>query len=126
MMDVLFYYYYLCYKNVIPDVKPHFTAVWSISIISAFFVIIPIDLFCNYKFHIVLDIWIWISVTGAIFLILYLRYIQSNKWKEIIKEKPMFGNSHKLSIIFAVSFFLLGLLVYNIGAILGRKILYSP
>jgi archaellum biogenesis protein FlaJ (TadC family) len=124
MMDVLFYYYYLCYKNIIPDVKPHLTAVWSISVIIAFLVIVPIDLFCNYRFHIVLDVWIWVSVTGTILFIMYLHYIKSNKWKEIIKEKPMLWNSHKLSIIFAVSFFLLGLLVYNIGAILGREILH--
>jgi hypothetical protein len=56
---------------------------------------------------------------------MYLHYIKSNKWKKIIKEKPVLWNSHKLSIIFAVAFFLLGLLVYNIGAILGKQILAS-
>jgi peptidoglycan/LPS O-acetylase OafA/YrhL len=125
MMDVLFYYYYLCYKNVIPDVKPHLTAIWSISVIIAFLIIIPIDLFCIYKFHIVLDVWIWIVVIVTVLFVMYLYYIKSNKWKKIIKEKPMLWNSHKLSIIFAVSFFLLGLLVYNIGAFLGKILLNS-
>jgi hypothetical protein len=126
MMDVLFYYYYLCYKNIIPDVKPHFTAVWVMGITISFFITIPAYLFFIYRFHIVLDSWFFLCVIGVIISILYLYYLKTNKWKQIIKEKPMLNNSHKLSIVFTITFTVLGFAFLVIGAILGKKILDSP
>jgi uncharacterized protein involved in cysteine biosynthesis len=125
MMDVLFYYYYLCYKNVIPDVKPHLTAVWVMSVTIALIINVPINLLFIYWFHTMLDTWIMIGILGVIFLIIYLHYLKTNKWKQIIKEKPVLWNSHRLSIIFTIAFTVLGIAVLIAGMIIGKKILSS-
>jgi uncharacterized membrane protein YidH (DUF202 family) len=106
-------------------VRPQFTAVWVMGLTFSWFVIVPIDLFCIYQFHIIIDRWIFLCIVGIIILIIYLHYLRTNKWKQIIEKKPMLWNSHKLSIIFTIAFTVFGLAVFIVGMILGKKILES-
>jgi energy-converting hydrogenase Eha subunit A len=66
-----------------------------------------------------------LCIIGIIIFVIYQHYLISNKWKRIIKEKPMLRNSHKLSIIFTIAFTVFGIVILVAGMILGRKILES-
>jgi heme/copper-type cytochrome/quinol oxidase subunit 2 len=70
-----------------------------------------------------LNTWIMMGIVGIIFFIIYLHYLKTNKWKQIIKEKPVLCNNHRLSIIFTIAFTVLGIVIFIAGMILGKKIL---
>jgi hypothetical protein len=123
MMDILFYYYYLFCKN--GGKVPLFGAVCMISLTFSWFVIVSIELFCSYQFHktILNDEFSACFVGSIVLLLFHLYYINSGRWKKVIRKKPKLLNSHILSIVYTIGFSILSLLVLAKGADLINEIL---
>jgi hypothetical protein len=122
-MNVIYYYYYLFYTKVLPDDQPHSTVIYTLGFTLGLIVNFAIDLVLSIIFKIHQSKWTMIGVAGFIILILYLHYYRSGKGFKVIVEKPMFKNSHKLSIAITLMVFFLGLISMFMEAFLIKYII---
>lgn len=123
MLDILYYYYYLLYTKLIPEVSPHFTAVWVLSLVLALIITGIGHLFLVVFFKIPFK-QEYIILFAVIFFAMYLRYIKSGRGKRVIKQKPMLKGSNKLSIIYTASVTLMALIVIFLFPIITHYILH--
>lgn len=107
MLNVLYYYYYLFYKKILKDPEPHLATILALSFSESLLIngsadILSVNFFCK-------KIGKW-PMIGVLIILLALNYIYYNKSKKaqtIIKEQPVFLNSHYLTVIIILSFFIL-------------------
>lgn len=106
-MDVIYYYCYLFYKKILKEDEPHATTIWVIGFIEGFFTNIVLYSLLVYFYCIkTLNIWIMIFIVGLFLLANYIYFYKSGRAKKIVKEKPMFYSSKKISITITVIFFI--------------------
>jgi hypothetical protein len=104
MIKTLYYYYYLFYKKMLKDTEPHMLATLVLAFSFSLFLIGIINVTMAYFIKTTLDHFVMIGINLLMILILYLTLHKTEK--AIVKEKPMFFNSHMLSILITFLFFL--------------------
>jgi pilus assembly protein TadC len=105
MINTLYYYYYLFYKKILKDNEPHMLATLVLSFSFSLLVNGVIDITVAHLFGISLGKYVMLGFLLLIIAVLYFTLHRTGRSKEIVKEKPMFFNSHALSIFITLSFF---------------------
>ena len=101
MFKVLYYYYYVFYTKALVQSNPHFVTKLGISAVQSFFLnglldVSSVTLLCQK-----IDAWVMISVSVLI-LIANFSYFNKNIVSQIITNKPMLFNNHRLTILFVI------------------------
>ena len=119
--DLIFYNYYFFFKKRMPfDITPEFSTVIGISanLVFAIMGIIGVPMALVGK-HAILFTTFFIGV--GVFLCCYRYFMFSNKWKKILKAKPII-KSKSFSIAITVLFFCFGILCAICGPILMKHL----
>lgn len=106
VLKVLYYNYYLFYKNILKDSEPYFTANFALGASCSFplnFIIAIIVIYNHYS----LPAWVYFSIAMLLVGLGYIYTIKKGKGEEIVKSKPVLFNSQKLSAAFTIAFFVL-------------------
>ncbi len=106
MIKVFYYYYYLFYKKILKDNEPHLLATLVLNFSMSLLVNGLLDITLAHTIKYALGKWEMISVLVLLLAFFYFSYHRTGKAEKIIKEKPMFFNSNKLSIILTIVFFI--------------------
>ncbi len=122
MIKTFYYYYHLFYKNIFKDNDSYFTARLAVTASESLFLISVLDISSAYFFCQPLNKYSMAGITLFLLIINTLLFFNSERTKNIEKNKPQFFNSHNLSIAITLIFFLittssmfwLGYLVQNI------------
>lgn len=99
MFEVLYYYYYLFYTRIIPDSEPHATVIFSLSFVESLLINGIIDFIAVTWFCFKVGKWTMIAITALTILLNYWYYQRSGLNTTIVREKPRFFGSHKLTIL---------------------------
>jgi len=121
MINVLYYYYYLFYKNIWKDNDPHLSTILSLSFIISLIINGLIDFFLSSVYSIFLDTYLKMGILIIIIFLMHY-YFKKEMRKEILKVKPMIYN-HMISKIISIVFFLIGLFFLFFKADIVRNIL---
>lgn len=98
-MKVFYYYYYLFYTRIIPDVEPHATAVFVLSFTQSLFLIFITEfLWVHTNCEFLLEKWSMIAIFLVILGSNFLLFFRSNWGQQIVNTKPSFFDSKALSI----------------------------
>jgi len=119
-MDVIFYYYYLFYTKIIKDDEPFATTCWALSASEGFFSAVMLHIFFTRFFCFQTSKWMMVIPTCLFLLINYLYFNKSGRSRKIVKEKPMFFSSHKLSVALTLLFFIATFSTLIWGAVYAR------
>lgn len=123
-MNVIYYYYFLFYSKVFKEDEPHLTARLVLSFCQSLFIngliadTIALHFFC-YE----ISKWIMISVLACILLFNYFYYSKSGRDKIIVKEKPVFFGSQRVSILISIIFFVVTISWMFWGPFYGKYVL---
>lgn len=123
MIKVLYYYYYLFYKNIWKDKDPHLTTILSLSFISYLIINGIVDIILTSIFSIYLNKYVRLGILIVIIFLMHYSF-RKEKRKDILKNKPMIY-SQKISKIISIAFLLMGLFFHFFSADIVRNILYS-
>ncbi len=123
MIKVLYYYYYLFYKNIWKDKDPHLTTILSLSFIIYLIMSGVIDIILASIFSICLNKYVRLGILIIIIFIMHYLF-RKEKRKDILKNKPMIY-SQKISKIISIVFLFIGLFFLFFNADIVRNILYS-
>lgn len=121
VLAIIFYYYYSFFKKRMPfDVSPEFSTIIGIGAVLCFAImgIIGVPLAFAGRFALLITMFI---IGVCILIVLYKYFILSNKWKEIIKNKPIIKNN-RVSIAIVIAFFVFGILCAICGPIIAKQI----
>ena len=122
MLKVFYYYYYLFYTKVLVQPEPHFVTVLALSASEGLLINAIID-FLAIKFYCTgAGKWTMLSVFTLLLVINFVIY-GKNKVRDLIKEKPMFFGSKRLSLLVSLIFFLITSSWLFWGAVLGKYLL---
>lgn len=107
MIKVFYYYYYLFYTKIIPDSHPHATVIFTLSFSLTLLINGLINIILAYTIQYALSKYEMAGMFVLIMGINYLKFYRNGRAEEIINERPMFFNNHKLSIALTILFFLI-------------------
>lgn len=107
MINIFYYYYYLFYTKVLPDSQPHSTVIFTLSFSLSLLVNGLLSLIAAYAVDYNMSKYVMVSIFIIIVIVNYLIFYKSGKGKQLVKEKPKVLNSHKVSLLFTVIFFLI-------------------
>ena len=121
MIKVLYYNYYLFYKNIWKDEDPHLSTILSLSFIISLIVngIIDITLASTYSLY--LSKYLRLGVLFIIILFMHY-FFRKEKRKDILREKPMIYN-HDISKTISIVFLFTGLFFLFFNADIVKNIL---
>jgi hypothetical protein len=106
-MNVLYYYCYLFYSRIIPDTEPHATVIFVLSFSESLIVNYTIDTIgVHFMCKFLLVIWHKLAITALILIINYLTFYRTGRSIVIVKNKPKFLGSNKISVLVTLLFFL--------------------
>ena len=106
MIKVFYYYYFLFYSKVLKDNEPHLLTTLALSASEGFLINGILQISLSRFFCIPMDKWLMIVVPVLLIGANYFYYHKTDRAKEIVKTKPMFYSSHRLSIILTLLFFI--------------------
>lgn len=123
IFDVFYCRYFLFYKSTIKDPEPHFATVLGLSfneslLLNGSMSIIALKWFC---FRV--EVWFQVLLTALIILFNYLIYHKYGRARIVIEQKPLIGNSKKLSVIVTWLFFVITSSWLFWGPIYGKYLL---
>lgn len=121
MIKVLYYYYYLFYKNIWKDEDPHLSTILSLSFIISLIVNGLIDFFLALAYSTFLNVYLNMGVLIIIIFIMHY-FFRKEKRKDILKKKPMIYN-HNISKTISIIFLFIGLFFLFFKADIVRNIL---
>lgn len=122
-MDVIYYYYYLFYTRIIKDNEPHLLTILALSATEGFILNITVEVvLILYQCKQTNEI-IWMGIICLMNLFNYLYFYKSGRAIKIIKEKPMFFSSKRISILVTFLFFILFATSIIWGSILTKYLL---
>lgn len=98
MFKVFYYYYYLFYTHILPDPEPRAYVVFVLSFTQSLIITGLIGVIASKSNCYLVSKWLNLAILVLIIIINYLYYNRTNRATEIIKNKPKFFGSHKLSI----------------------------
>lgn len=122
MIRVLYYHYYLFYKNIWKDNDPHLSTILSLSFIISLIINGLIDFFLSSLYSIFLNTYIKLGVLIIIILFMH-HFFRKEKRKKILDERP-FIYSHNFSKIISIIFLFIGLFFLFFKADIVRNILH--
>ena len=102
-MNVFYYCYYLFYKKIL-DPDPRLAATLGLTSLIGFFLIAVLNITLAYLFCFDFNKYYIIATFVIIFLFNTFYFFTSKRVKTIVKEKPMFFNSHRLTIVIVLIF----------------------
>ena len=106
-MDVIYYYCFLFYKNIVKDDEPYATTVWILGFGEGFFLSAISDIISTKIFCYDLIKYSMLPIIGMTLLFNYFYFNKSGRAKKIVKEKPVFFGSHKISIMITTFFLII-------------------
>lgn len=106
LMDVIYYYYYLFYKKIIKDNEPHLLTIIALSATEGFFLNIILEIILIFYKCMQTNGVIWMSIICLANLFNYFYFYKSKRAIKIVKEKPKFFSSNKISILLTFLFFI--------------------
>ncbi len=106
-MNVIYYYYYLFYSKILKDSEPHLLTTLVLSFSQSLLVNGVLEISIANIFCIYISKWPMLIVLLLLIGVNYVYYHRTGKAKEIVKNKPMFFSSHRLSIIITLLFFII-------------------
>lgn len=125
VLDVIFYQFYLFYKNRLKQESPEFTATLAISAII-FFVLMGVVVVVSALLFDKIIKWVLYALVITIVFLFYKYFVKSGRWKIIVEGKPLIKNV-RFSKFIAILFFGVGLLFLFGAPLVGRYIhLGSP
>ena len=104
-MNVLYYYYYLFYTRILPDDEPHATVIFTLSFSESLLVNGILDILAAHLLCKKLEMWLMIGVFVVLIIFNYLIYSRTKKSRLVVENKPQFFNSHKVSIMVTLLWF---------------------
>lgn len=107
MISTSYYYYYLFYKKILKDSEPHMLATMVLGFSFSLPIIGLIAITIAYLFNEKLSNYAMFGINLLMIVVLYFTLYRTGKAREIVKQKPMFFNSHVLSILITVLFFVI-------------------
>jgi hypothetical protein len=123
MINVFYYYYYLFYTKVLSDNQPHSTVVFTLSFSLSLLVNGLLSIISAFVANYNMSNYVMIGIFVTIMVVNYLVFYRTGKGKRLVKEKPRFFNSHRLSILFTLIFFLVTISFLFFGPIFLKNIL---
>lgn len=124
MIDVLYYMYYLFYLKKLKDTQPHGRTVWALSFICSMLVIAILNLILIFFFLYLMPIEYMFAIGLLILGILYWIYLRKKRGKIVVENmKPLIGGSFRLSVIFAILFFVIIFIMFIVTAVVGKYML---
>jgi hypothetical protein len=121
-MDVIYYYYYLFYKNVLTVNWPHETTIFVLGFSEGFFFGIFIDAMASMIFRVSFGIYLMVGTFIVTWGVNYLYFNHSGRIDRIVMDKPKFYNDHRLSQIISVIFFVVTASSLFWGPVLSRYV----
>ena len=106
-MDVIYYYCFLFYKNIVKDDEPYATTVWILGFGEGFFLSAISDIISTKIFCYDLIKYSMLPIIGMTLLFNYFYFNKPGRAKKIIEEKPVFFSNHKISIVLTSLFFII-------------------
>ena len=125
-LDVLFYYYYLIYTKEITTTTPLETTIFCLGFCMGFPLFCIIDFILTF-FCLEVGQIAYFLIAGFPIITLYFLYWRTGRYRQVLKQKPKFFNSHKKTkvivgvfFVFTASFMLWGVFpVHALGNYLG-------
>ena len=108
-MKVLYYYYFLFYSKVLKDNEPHLLTTLALSASEGFLINGILQIALARFFCMSIDKWPMIGVLVLLIGVNYFYYHVRENAKKIVKTKPMYYSSQKLSIVLTFLFFIITL-----------------
>ena len=105
-MNLLYYYYFLFYTEIIPEDDPHTITMLTLSLSESFLVIGILEILSVHLACDPFNVWIKLAIYFTIYLINYYYYSKSGKCKEIVISKPILFKSKNKSILIVALFFI--------------------
>lgn len=121
-LDILYYHYYLFYRQTLKDPEPELTTTLSLSFSLALLLNGIIDLIAL-QWCIEIAIWVQFAITVFIIVLIWRRYHVQRRVKGVIKAKPSLWDNRLLSIIVCWLFFLVSASWLFWGPIYGKEVL---
>jgi hypothetical protein len=100
-MNVFYYYYYLFYKKIW-DSDPKYAATLGLTAFESFFLVAILNLGFARIFCFDFNKYYMFAVTGIMLLANIFYFFTSEKVAMILKTKPKFFKSHRLTIVFVL------------------------
>ena len=111
-MKTIYYYYYLFYTKVIVVANPHTMTTLVLSASQAFLILAFITIYLKVKYCNAIPVWQTLVFVIILNMINYYYYHIKKRAKTIIKTKPKYFNSNKLSIFITIVFVLVSFYLY--------------
>jgi len=105
--DVLFFYFYIFYSKIVKDHDPWMATILGLGFIESIIPNAILKLILLKGYCLRLDSWIYFAITIIVVIVNYLLYIKSGRLKKLIKTQPKIRNSHRLSAIVVITFFVI-------------------
>ena len=102
-MKVFYYYYYLFYRKIL-DPDPRLAAILGLTALTGFLLIAVLNVVLAYLLCFDFNKYYMIATFVIIFLINTFYSFTSDKVKAIVKAKPMYFNSQRLTILIVLIF----------------------
>jgi heme/copper-type cytochrome/quinol oxidase subunit 2 len=125
MMNVFYYYYYLFYTKLLPDNQPHATVIFTLSFSLSLLINGVLSILAAHISNYAISNYIMIVIFILILTVNYLVFYRTGKGERLVEKKPKFNNSHKLSILLTLIFFLITTSFLFWGPIYIRNLLVA-
>lgn len=123
MIKVVYYYYYLFYRVVLKDDTPQLLAVLALAASLGFLVGGSIDIILIRLFCLNISKWWLIAFHVGILTWVYSSFYAKGRGERIIMSKPLIAQSHWISLVTSLTFFLLSLSMLFWEPILAKELL---
>jgi hypothetical protein len=123
IMNVIYYYYFIFYSKVLKDDEPHLLTTMALSASQGFILNSILQILFIRFFCIEINIWTMFCVIILFNVFNYFYFHRGNRIKKIVKEKPMFFSSNKISIAITILFFIIVISSMFLGPIYSKYIL---
>lgn len=123
MFDIIYYQLFRFYSKVLKEEEPHFTTIFVLSALQAFLLIAIIDVVAIQGFCYQIQTPIKFSFFILIAILNFLRYDKNGRGKFIVAKKPKFFQSHRLSVLLTIVFFLVAISWLFWGGFWGKQVL---
>lgn len=121
MIDVLYYMYYLFYSKKLKEADLHWNTVWFLGIFFSYWVFFAIDLFFLFFFLYLIPLEFGLTITASGVLLFYWIYSKRGRGKFVVeKKKPLIRGSFRLSVIWAILFFVITFVMIFSSGSMGK------
>jgi uncharacterized membrane protein HdeD (DUF308 family) len=120
IFEIIYYQAFLFYSKKLKEDDPHFTTTWGVGIAFAFITIFSLmGIKDNFICTRIKTIYLF-GFAMIIYGIFYYIFTKEKRRERIVKEKPLFRNSTKLSRMIAILYFGIAIAMMFIGPILAK------